>query len=199
MNRRNLIALALVAVVSWPAVVRAQKVEHGRGDITAIDVNKGEIELKDPQGKVRTWRFERDATVKVSDTSRAFTRNPTPADLRPPMYVHFTFVNDVIQSFEIIEIRAAAGNTGGSAGASSGSTAQAGTPRTVVGTVTAYDPNVRQVEVNHDGRRETFQLTTRSDKRLNPGDRVQIRTEWANSREQVAEVRVTGHDNSRSR
>jgi hypothetical protein len=189
MNRRSLIVVALVAAVSWPAVVRAQKVEHGRGDVTAIDVSRGEVELKDPQGKVRTWRFERDATVKVSDDSRAFTRNPTTADLRPPMYVHFTYVNDVIQTFEIIEIRAQAGN----AGASAGSTAQSGTPRTVVGNVTAYDPKVRQVEVSHDGRRETFQLTASSDKRMSPGDRVQIRTEWSGSREQVADVRVLGH------
>ncbi len=196
MNGRNLMVVALVAATSWPVVARAQQVEHGRGDITAIDVNRGEVELKDPQGKVRTWRFQRDATVKVSDDSRAFTRTPTTADLRPPMYVHFTYVNDVIQTFDIIEIRAQAGNAGGG---SASSPAQAGTPRTVVGTVTAYDAKVRQVEVNHDGRRETFQLTTRSDRRLNPGDRVQIRTEWANSREQVAEVRVTGHDNSRSR
>ena len=111
MNRRNLMVVALVAATSWPVVARAQQVEHGRGDINAIDLNRGQVELKDPQGKVRTWSFERDATVKVSDDSRPFTRNPTTADLRAPMYVHFTYVKDVIQTFDIIEIRAAAGNS----------------------------------------------------------------------------------------
>jgi hypothetical protein len=180
--------VALVAATSWPVVARAQRVEHGRGDINAIDLNRGQIELRDPQKRVRTWRFDRNATVKVSDDSRPFTRNPTTADLRPPMYVHYTYVNDVIQTFDIIEIRVPAGNSNSGQGAS---------PRTVVGRVTAYDPKVRQVEVDHDGKRETFQLTTRSDRRLSPGDRVQIRTEWSGSREQVAEVRVLEHDRGR--
>jgi hypothetical protein len=198
MNRRNLMVAALVAATSWPVAARAQQVEHGRGDINAIDLNRGEVELKDPQGKVRTWRFERDASVKVSDDSRPFTRNPTTADLRPPMYVHYTYVKDVIQTFDIIEIRAAAGNGSGGRGTSSGNSGgQAASPRTVVGRVTAYDPRVRQVEVDHDGKRETFQLTTSSDRRLSPGDRVQIRTEWSGSREQVAELRIVSHDHGR--
>jgi hypothetical protein len=190
MKRRNLMVVALVAATSWPVVARAQQVEHGRGDINAIDLNRGQIELRDPQGKVRTWRFDRTATVKVSDDSRPFTRNPTTADLRPPMYVHYTYVNDVIQTFDIIEIRGPAANSNRNSG-------QGTSPRTVVGRVTAYDPKVRQVEVDHDGKRETFQLTTRSDRRLSPGDRVQIRTEWSDSREQVAEVRVLGRDRNR--
>jgi len=195
MNRRNLMVVALVAATSWPVVARAQRVEYGRGDINTIDLNRGVIELRDPQKRVRTWRFDRNATVKVSDDSRPFTRNPTTADLRPPMYVHFTFVNDVIQTFDIIEIRVAAGNSNSGQGASN--SRQAASPRTVVGRVTAYDPRVRQVELDHDGKRETFQLTTSSDRRLSPGDRVQVRTEWSGSREQVAEVRVLGHDRGR--
>ncbi len=185
-------ATALLAALSWPASALAQNVEHGRGEITAIDLNRAEVELRDPQGHVRTWRFDRNATIKVSDDSRPFTRNPTTADLKAPMYVHFTHVNEVIQTFDIIEIRVAAADTG------SASSSQAGKPRTLTGRVTAYDPNVRQVEVEHDGKRETFQLTTRSDRRLNPGDRVQIKTEWSGARELVAEVRVTGHDNIRT-
>lgn len=195
MKRRNLMLVALVAATSWPVVARAQRVEYGRGDINAIDLNRGEIELKDPQKRVRTWRFDRNATVKVSDDSRPFTRNPTTADLRPPMYVHYTYVNDVIQTFDIIEIRVPAGNSNSGQGASN--SRQAASPRTVVGRVTAYDPKVRQVEVDHDGKRETFQLTSSSDRRMSPGDRVQIRTEWSSSREQVAEVRVLGHDRGR--
>ncbi len=186
-------ATALLAALSWPASARAQNVEHGRGEITAIDLNRGEVELRDPQGHVRTWRFQRDATVKVSDDSRPFTRNPTTADLKAPMYVHFTYVNDVIQTFDIIEIRVATADT------ASASARPAGTPRTVSGRVTAYDPKVRQVEVEHDGKRETFQLTSRSDRRLNPGDRVQLKTQWSGAREEVAEVRVLGHDDTRSR
>lgn len=193
MKAGSLMAVAaLLAGFSWPSSTLAQNVQHGRGDITAIDLNRGEIELRDPQGKVRTWRFDRDATVKVSDDSRPFTRNPTTADLKAPMYVHFTYVDDVIRTFDVIEIRVATAQTGSPSG-------RQGTPRTVTGRVTAYDPNVRQVEVDHDGRRETFQLTTKSDRRLSPGDRVQIKTEWSGAREQVAEVRVVGHDNVRQR
>lgn len=188
-SRQFMTAVALVAATSWPAAALAQRVEHGRGNIVSIDQNRGTLELKDPQGRIGTWQFNRNATVKFTD-GRSFFPNPSVADLRPPMYVHFTFSNELIDSFDVVELGFQPG--GGNDEASSSSVKQQGTPRTITGRVTAYDASVRQVEIEHNGRRETFQLTDSSNQRFSPGDRVQLRTDWTGQRELVVDARVLG-------
>jgi hypothetical protein len=185
MNSRSFVAAAaLVAAVSWPAVSLAQRVEQSRGNIVSIDQSRGTIELRDPQGRTGTWKFNRNATVKFTDGS-SFFPNPSTADLRPPMYVHFTFSNEVIDGFDVVELGFQPGNED-----SVNQAKRPGQSRMVTGRVTAYDGNVKQVELDVNGRRETFQLTDRSNQQLNPGDRVQLRTEWSGQRELVAETKV---------
>jgi hypothetical protein len=182
MNRRILSAAVLAAAVSLPAVAIA-RVEADRGNIVSIDKAGHTIQLKDPKGRVGTWKYAPDATVKFTDGAAYFS-NPSVNDLRAPMYVHFTFENEVIQSFDVVELGYNPAQEG------SGARKTPGTPRTVTGRVTAYDPNVRQVELDINGERQTFQLTDRSDQRFQPGDRVQLRTEWSGANEAVAEARV---------
>ena len=185
MNSRSFVAAAaLVAAVSWPAVSLAQRVEQSRGNIVSIDHSRGTIELRDPQGRTGTWRFNRNATVKFTD-GRSYFPNPSTADLRPPMYVHVTFSNEVIDGFDVVELGFQPGNED-----SVNQAKRPGQSRVVTGRVTAYDGNVKQVELDVNGRRETFQLTDRSNQQLKAGDRVQLRTEWSGQRELVAEAKL---------
>ncbi|HVO10095.1 MAG TPA: hypothetical protein VMX54_05010 [Vicinamibacteria bacterium] len=186
MDRKGLIPAAVLAVVvAWPLAALAQRPEGSRGNIISIDQNNHTIQLKDAKGRVATWKFDAVATVKFTDQTE-FWPHPSVKDLQPPMYVHYTFTNDTIHSFDVVEVGFRPGTQPPAA------TRTPGVSRTVTGTVTAYDPNVRQVEIDVNGRRETFQLTPRSDRRLNPGDRVELRTSWSGPQELVTEVRTLG-------
>ncbi len=186
MNRRTLIVATSLAVGACWALgsALAQPIEHGRGNIVSIDQERGTVELRDPKDRVQTWRFERDAKVKFTDGA-AFYPNPSVRDLRPPMYVHYMSVNQVINNFEVVELgfRPGSQDTGGKY-------KQQGIPRTVTGRVSAYDPRVRQVAVEHHGLTEAFQLTDRSDRKLEPGMEVELRTAWSGQQELVSELRV---------
>jgi hypothetical protein len=163
----------------------AQAIEHGRGNIVSIDMNRSTVNLRDPQNRVTTWRFQSDAKVKFTDGA-PFYPNPSVRDLRPPMYVHYTFTNEVIVSFDVAEL----GFNPGDPKSSSAAYKREGYSRTVVGRVSAYDPSVRQVAVEHDGQTEAFQLTERTDQRLEPGTQVELRTDWSGQRELVSQLRV---------
>jgi Cu/Ag efflux protein CusF len=189
MRGRSIVAAAVMAAALWPAAAQAQRVEHGRGNIVSIDWNRLTMELKDPQGRVGTWQFNRNATVKFTD-GREFFPNPSTRDLRAPMYVHYTFSNEVIDSFDVVELGFRPGNEESASGRK-----QPGVARTVTGRLIAFDPNVQQVEIEHGGRRETFQLTSASQMaNLANGQRVQVRTDWSGQRELVSELRVLGRD-----
>ncbi len=191
MNGRLLVPAALLAAaVAWPAAVSAQPVEPGRGNIVSIDKNAQTVELKDPKGRVRTWKYDRNATVKFTDGS-SFFPNPSTNDLRPPMYVHFNAQNEVIESFDVVELGFQPGNEASASGVKT-----PGTPRTVTGNVTAYDPNVKQVELDVNGRRETFQLTDSTNQQFNPGDRVQLKTGWSSATELVTQAQVLSRSGS---
>ena len=64
-----------------------------------------EVEIKDPQNRVGTWKVRRDAAVTFTDKKSDFP-NPKLTDLRAPMYVYFTFDADtkVVSSFEVREV-----------------------------------------------------------------------------------------------
>jgi len=188
MSRRLILATAGLAVATlWPTAGQAQNVEHGRGNIVSIDRNRMTVDLRDEKGRVGTWRFSNNATVRFTD-GRASFPNPSTRDLRPPMYVHYTFSNEVIQSFDVVELGFRPGSE-----ESANQPKQQGVSRTVTGRLTAHDPSVRQIELDLDGRRETFQMTGDAQMRgLDAGQRVQVKTEWSGQRELVTEVRILG-------
>jgi hypothetical protein len=186
MNRRTLLAgvLATASFFCCWRTSHAQAVEHGRGKIVSIDFERQRVVLRDPKDQEASWRFRSDASVKFSDGAASFP-DPSVRDLRPPMYVHYMFRDRVIVSFDVVELGFQPGTQ-----SNLSSLRQPGTPRTVVGRVTAYDPEVRQVAVDHDGVTEAFQLTERTDRRLEAGERVELHTEWSGRRELVTELRV---------
>jgi hypothetical protein len=102
-NSRGVLALLAAAAVAVPAV--AQNLAKERGNIVATDWSAMEVDIKDPKNRVGTWKVRRDAVVVFTDKKREFP-NPKLSDLRPPMYVHFTFNGDtkVIERFEVVEV-----------------------------------------------------------------------------------------------
>lgn len=100
---RTSLALVAAAAVAVPAF--AQNLAKETGNIVSTNWNAMEIEIKDPKGRVGTWKVRRDATVVFTDKKGAFP-NPKLSDLRPPMYVHFNFNDDtkVIEYFDVREV-----------------------------------------------------------------------------------------------
>lgn len=188
MNRRQVVqvvAAALVAVLALGGVVLAAP-EHQRGNIVSVNWDRLTMDLRHPNGDIVTWKFSRNASVKFTDGA-AFFRNPSTKDLRQPMYVAFVFDNDVIQSFDVRELGFVPGNE-----ESASEVKQQGVPRTVIGTLTAYDQNVMQIEMEIKGARETFQCVAGvSMAGLAAGQKVQIRTEWSGQQEFVHELKIT--------
>lgn len=187
MTRRMMSMLLASAFVAPVLVVeRAEAAtEYDRGKIVSIDWNQMTMQFQDPKDRIATRRFSRNATVKFTDGA-GFYRNPSVKDLRPPMYVHYQFEDDVILAFDVKELGFTPGNEERASGRK-----QEGVPRTVVGRVTSFDTGVKHIELDIDGRRETFQCTSVGDMRgLARGQQIQLKTEWSGAQELVVEVRI---------
>jgi hypothetical protein len=161
---RVALPLLAAAAVAVPAV--AQNLAKERANITAVDWRAMQIELKDPKGRVQTWKVARDAVVRFTDKADQFP-NPKLADLRPPMYVHFTFDADtkVINRFEVVEV---------------GYDPSKGAPGTMElsGVITNLDANIGHVEVDAGAGPQTFEVDPKDQlKNFKRGDRITITLE----------------------
>jgi len=189
MTRRMMPWMAVLAlgVPLLLAGTAQAEVEHDRGNIVSINWDRLTIDLKDPQDRIVTRKFNRNAAVKFTDGARFFP-NPSTKDLRSPMYVWYMFEDDVIQTFEVRELGFVPGNEESASGRK-----QEGIPRTVVGRLTAFDTNVKQVELEINGARETFQLVDAAAMRgLAAGQRIQLKTDWTAQQELVYELKILG-------
>jgi hypothetical protein len=174
---RAVLAVFAAAAVAAPAV--AQNLAKERGNIVATDWRAMEIDIKDPKGRVGTWKVRRDAVVVFTDKKREFP-NPKLSDLRPPMYVHFTFNDDtkVIERFEVVEVGF--------------EPSQGGPGVRQEATITNLDANIGHVEVRL-GRGmgvKTFEVDPKRQLRnFKIGDRVSILIETRDgNREVVTEI-----------
>jgi hypothetical protein len=155
-----LLAAAAVAVPAGAGPVKE------RGNITAVDWRAMQVELKDPKGRVQTWKVARDAVVVFTDKANLFP-NPKLADLRPPMYVHFTFDGDtkVISRLEVVEV---------------GYDPTKGLPGTqqLSGVITNLDANIGHIEVDVGAGPQTFAVDPKDQlKSFKRGDRVTLTLE----------------------
>jgi hypothetical protein len=64
--------------------------EYGRGSIVSTNWGRMEMNVRDTQGRMVTWKVARDCEVKFEDQTEKFP-NPKLSDLKAPMYVHYTF------------------------------------------------------------------------------------------------------------
>jgi len=116
---RAAVALAAIALLV-PNVDAAPK--NGRGNITAVDWNVMQIAIRGVDGKVNTFRVQRDVSVKFSAEGGERFPNPTLRDLAPPMYIWFIYEDwqgkeaPTIQNIDVREIPRGAGRTGSSPG-----------------------------------------------------------------------------------
>ena len=164
-------ALILAAAVAAPA--RAGEIVKERANIVSTNWPAMEIDLKDPKGRQATWKVQRDAVVVFSDKKEQFP-NPKLTDLRPPMYVHFTFNDDtkVIERFEVVEV---------------GFQPSQGAPGLRQdATITNLDANIGHVEVNMGTGPRTFEVDPKGQLRnFKIGDRVSILVETREGNREV--------------
>jgi hypothetical protein len=173
---RAVLAVLAAAAVAAPAV--AQNLAKERGNIVATDWNAMEIDIKDPKGRVGTWKVGRDAVVVFTDKKREFP-NPKLSDLRPPMYVHFTF-NDgtkVVERIEVVEVGFEPSQGG------------PGVRQNAV--ITNLDANIGHVEVNMGAGPKTFEVDPKSQlTSFKIGDKVTILIETREgNREVVTQIK----------
>ena len=174
---RAALALLAVAAVAAPAV--AQNLAKERGNIVSVNWPAMEVELKRPDGRIATWKVRRDATVIFTDKKREFP-NPKLSDLRPPMYVHFTFNDDtkVIEQFEVVEVGFEPSKGGPGIGGQNA-------------VITNLDANIGHVEVNLGAGPQTFEVDPKSQLLgFKIGDKVTLLIETRDgNREVVTQIR----------
>ena len=179
--------LVLAATIAGPFAF-AQNLNKERGNILDVDWTAMQVRLKDPQGRERTWPVARDAVVEFNDKREKFP-NPKLSDLRPPMYVHFTFNADTKQivKFEVAEVGFEPGTRGAAAAAAAPSAA--GTQTAVI---TALDANVGQVEVQTTAGKHTYWVDPKTLLRgYKAGDRVKIQVQQQGDKEVVTAMSKT--------
>jgi hypothetical protein len=171
---RIVLPLLVGAAVAAPAGAGPVK---ERGNLTAVDWGSMQVELKDPKGRVQTWKVARDAVVRFTDKKELFP-NPKLADLRPPMYVHFTYddASKVISRFEVVEV---------------GYDPRKGAPGTqqLSGVITNLDANIGHIEVDVGAGPQTFQVVPKDQLRsFKRGDRVTVTLQKQGAQEVVTQV-----------
>lgn len=173
---RVVLAVLVSAAVAAPAF--AQNLAKERGNIVSTNWNAMEVEIKDPKGRVGTWKVRRDALVLFNDKKSAFP-NPKLSDLRSPMYVHFTFNDDtkVVERFEVVEVGFEPSQGG------------PGIQQDAV--VTNLDINIGHLEVNLGAGPKTFEVDPKDQLRnVKIGDNVTILIETREgNREVVTQIR----------
>jgi hypothetical protein len=173
---RFVLSLLVSAAVAAPAV--AQNLSKERGNIVSTNWQSMEIQIKDPQNRVGTWKVRRDASVTFTDKKSDFP-NPKVTDLRPPMYVYFTFDTDtkVVSDFEVREVGFEPSKGG------------PGVSQSAV--ITNLDANIGHVEVNMGAGPKTFEVDPKSQLRnFKIGDKVSILIETRDgNREVVTQIK----------
>jgi hypothetical protein len=167
---RAVLALLVAAVITPSVWAGAEK---SRGNIVSTDWRKMEVDIKDPQGRVRTWSVARDAGVTFTDKKGEFP-NPKLQDLRAPMYVHFVFegTTSVIQSFDVVEVGFEPSRGG------------PGVQQKAV--ITNLDANIGHVEVNLGAGPQTFEVDPKGQLRnFKIGDKVTILIETRDGNREV--------------
>jgi Cu/Ag efflux protein CusF len=175
--------LAMLAVAAVAVPAQAQNLTKERANILAVDWNAMQVRMKDPQGRERTWKVSRDASVEFDDKREQFP-NPKLNDLTPPMYVHFTYNADTkeIVGFKVAEVGFEPRTK---------APASTGSPTTQAAVVTAVDENVGHVEVQlPSGGRKTYEVNPKTQLRgYRAGDRVNLTVSTQDGREVVTAIR----------
>ena len=178
------VGLAVLAAAAMAVPAQAQNLTKERANILAVDWNVMQVRMKDPQGRERTWKVSRDASVEFDDKREQFP-NPKLGDLTPPMYVHFTYNADTkeIVAFKVAEVGFEPRTK---------APASSGPATSQVAVVTAVDENVGHVEVQLPSGRKTYEVNPKTQLRgLRAGERVNLTISTQDGREVVTAIRRT--------
>lgn len=131
--------------------------EFGKGNITAVDWNAMQIEIKTPQGGRLTYKVAPTVEVKFTDAAAEFP-NPTYKDLTPLMYIHFVFENQTISKADVREVGGAARRSATQTQPASSATSS----RVLKIRILKIDGNGDNIEADVAGRKQSFRLENRS-------------------------------------
>jgi Cu/Ag efflux protein CusF len=177
------LALATLGSVSPAAAAR----EFGRGNITAVDWNAMQIEIKTPQGGRLTYKVAKGCEVKFTDGAQDFP-NPTLQDLAPPMYIHFQFEDQVISVIDVREVGGAPRRRSGAPSAAPDTAA-----RELKVRILRLDERRGTFEADVAGRRQSFRAeNARLLRDFGEGDLVVIELARRGGSEVVTDIRGAG-------
>jgi hypothetical protein len=153
-NNVSLRRAAFVAAVFAASPAFAAK-EFGNGNITAVDWNAMQLEIRTPKGGKLTYKVARNVEVKFTDGAADFP-NPTYKDLAPPMQIHFVFEDQTILSADVREVGSAPRRSARSAGNSSSSDT-----RVLKIRISKIEGRGDTIQADVAGRNQTFRLENR--------------------------------------
>jgi Cu/Ag efflux protein CusF len=187
-DKTTILRAAFVAGVFATSPAFAAK-EFGNGNITAVDWNAMQIEIKTPKGRVYTYKVARNIEVKFTDGAADFP-NPTYKDLAPPMQIHFTFEDQTILSADVREVGGAPrrsaqqGRQGRSESASSASS------REIKIRISKIEDRGDSIQADVAGRNQSFRMASRDVIRgFREDDLVVATLERRNGREVITELK----------
>lgn len=171
-NWRTVATLAGAAMLV--ASVAQAKINKERGHIVSTDWKKMEMKIKHvPSGNVGTWKVKRDCRLTFMDKEDQFP-NPKLTDLRPPMYIFYSFLEgtNVIQDIEVHEVGF--------------DPAQGGPGVTQDARITNLDANIGHIEVDLGAGPQTFRVEPKGQlKAFKRGQNVTILIETRDNGEEV--------------
>jgi hypothetical protein len=148
---------ALVAGVFAASPAFAAK-EFGNGNITAVDWNAMQIEIKTPKGGLLTYKVAPNIEVKFTDGAADFP-NPTYKDLAPPMQIHFVFEDQIISSADVREVGSAPRRSARPAGSTE--SASSSSSRVLKIRISKIEDHGDSIQADVAGRNQTFRLESR--------------------------------------
>jgi hypothetical protein len=155
-SRTSFRRAAFVAAVFAASPAFAAK-EFGNGNITAVDWNAMQLEIRTPKGGKLTYKVARNVEVKFTDGAADFP-NPTYKDLAPPMQIHFVFEDQTILSADVREVGSAPRRAARSTTSSEASSSQT---RVLKIRISKIEGRGDSIQADVAGRNQTFRLESR--------------------------------------
>jgi Cu/Ag efflux protein CusF len=185
-TRFGILAVAIPLATLVAATPARAAREFGRGNITAVDWNAMQLEIKTPQGGRLTYKVASNCEVKFTDGAADFP-NPTLKDLVPPMYIHFAFEDQTISQIDVREVGSAPRRGSGT----TPNTPQASRQMKV--RILRMDSGRGTFEADVAGRRQSFRAeNTRLLRDFGQGDLVVVDVERRGTSDVVTDIRAAG-------
>ena len=128
--------------------------EFGTGNITAVDWNAMQLEIKTPKGGRLTYKVAPNVEVKFTDRTADFPK-PTYKDLAAPMYIHFAFEDQILSSVDVREV-------GSAPGRAQATPAPAASASSRVLKIRISKIENDSIDADVAGRKQTFRLDNRN-------------------------------------